>query len=107
MVWLSLCSTAGVTLAIAYLVDSFREISGDALVTLILIRNTMSFAVSYGITPWLDGLGLQNCFISVAFVALAICSIFLPVIWYGKRLRAAKRESYWNEVKIRIASKAY
>lgn len=66
----------------------------------------MSFAISYGITPWLDGLGLQNCFISVAFVALAICGTFLPMIWYGKRLRAAKRESYWAEVKIRIASKA-
>lgn len=107
MVGLSLCSTAGVTLAIAYLVDSFREISGDALVTVILIRNTMSFAVSYGITPWLDGLGLQNCFVSVAFVALAICGIFVPVVFYGKRLRAGKREDYWREVRIRIESKAY
>ncbi|KAM3467934.1 hypothetical protein MY5147_008432 [Beauveria neobassiana] len=106
MAILALCSCVGITLAIAYLVDSFREISGDALVTLILVRNTMSFAISYGITPWLDALGLQNCFISVAFVALAICSIFLPVIWYGKRLRAAKRESYWSEVKMRIASNA-
>ncbi|KAK8142471.1 hypothetical protein G3M48_008704, partial [Beauveria asiatica] len=106
MAILALCSCVGITLAIAYLVDSFREISGDALVTLILVRNTMSFAISYGITPWLNGLGLQNCFISVAFVALAICSIFLPVIWYGKRLRAAKRESYWSEVKMRIASNA-
>lgn len=107
MVWLSICSCAGVTLSIAYLVDSFREVSGDALVTLMLIRNTMSFAISYGITPWLDGLGMQNCFISVAFVALGICSIFLPIIWYGKKMRAAKRESYWREVKIRVESNAY
>ncbi|TQV93693.1 MFS transporter [Cordyceps javanica] len=107
MAILSLSSCIGITLSIAYLVDSFREISGDALVTLMLIRNTMSFAISYGITPWLEGLGMQNCFISVAFVALVICSIFLPVIWYGKRLRAAKRESYWNDVKIRIASNAF
>ncbi|KAM3506166.1 hypothetical protein MY11210_007660 [Beauveria gryllotalpidicola] len=106
MAILSLCSCVGITLSIAYLVDSFREISGEALVTLILVRNTMSFAISYGITPWLDGLGLQNCFISVAFVALAICSIFLPIIWYGKRLRAAKRKSYWSEVKMHIASNA-
>ncbi|OAA53550.1 MFS transporter [Cordyceps fumosorosea ARSEF 2679] len=107
MAILAFCSCVGITLSIAYLVDSFRDISGDALVTLILIRNTMSFAIGYGITPWLDHLGLQNCFISVAFVALAICSTFLPMIWYGKRLRAAKRESYWNEVKIRIASNEY
>lgn len=107
MAILSFCSCVGITLSIAYLVDSFREISGDALVTMILVRNTMSFAISYAITPWLDGLGLQNCFISVAFVALAICSIYLPVIKYGKPLRAAKRELYWEEVKMRIASNAY
>ncbi|OAA72972.1 MFS transporter [Akanthomyces lecanii RCEF 1005] len=107
MAFLAFCSSAGLTIAVAYLVDSFREISGDALVSVILIRNTMSFAIGYGITPWLDGLGLQNCFISVAFVALAICGTFLPMIWWGKRLRAAKRESYWTEVKVRVASKAY
>ncbi|OAQ96105.1 hypothetical protein LLEC1_07488 [Akanthomyces lecanii] len=107
MAFLAFCSSAGLTFSVAYLIDSFREISGDSLVSIILIRNTMSFAIGYGITPWLDGLGLQNCFISVAFVALVICSTFLPMIWWGKRLRAAKRGSYWNEVKIRVASKAY
>ncbi|TFA98379.1 hypothetical protein CCMA1212_009875 [Trichoderma ghanense] len=98
---LAACNTAGITLSIAYLVDSYREVSADGLASCIIIRNTMSFAVNYGITPWLDGLGLQNCFISVAFVALAICSTFLPVIWFGKRLRDLKRESYWREAKLR------
>ena len=31
--------------------------SGNALTSVILIRNTMSFAIGYGITPWLDNLG--------------------------------------------------
>ncbi|EGR44442.1 uncharacterized protein TRIREDRAFT_70319 [Trichoderma reesei QM6a] len=98
---LAACNTAGITLSIAYLVDSYREISADGLASCIIIRNTMSFAINYGITPWLDGLGLQNCFVSVAFVALAICSTFLPVIWFGKRLRNMKRESYWREANLR------
>ncbi|PTB63620.1 MFS general substrate transporter [Trichoderma citrinoviride] len=98
---LAACSTAGITLSIAYLVDSYREVSADGLASCIIIRNTMSFAINYGITPWLDGLGLQNCFISVAFVALAVCATFLPVIWFGKGLRNLKRESYWREAKLR------
>ncbi|KAL7815850.1 major facilitator superfamily domain-containing protein [Trichoderma gracile] len=98
---LAACSTAGITLSIAYLVDSYREVSADGLASCIIIRNTMSFAINYGITPWLEGMGLQNCFISVAFVALAICSTFLPVIWFGKRLRNLKRESYWRVAKPR------
>lgn len=96
------CSTVGVTLSLAYLVDSFREICGDAMSSVILIRNTMSFAIGYGITPWLDGLGLQNCFISVAFVALAVCLVFLPIIMFGKKLRKMKGDSYWREVQTRL-----
>jgi hypothetical protein len=30
------------------MIDSYHDISGDAIVTVILIRNTMSFAISYG-----------------------------------------------------------
>lgn len=66
----------------------------------------MSFAIGYAITPWLDSLGLQNCFISVAFVGLTICATFLIVIRFGKSWREAKREQYWNEVRIRLENKA-
>lgn len=41
-------STLGVTLSVNYLIDSYHDISGDAIVTVILVRNTMSFAISYG-----------------------------------------------------------
>ncbi|XDG03625.1 hypothetical protein ABKA04_003240 [Annulohypoxylon sp. FPYF3050] len=95
-------NTMGITLSVSYLVDTYRDISGDGLTTCILIRNSMSFAIGYGITPWLDGLGTQNCFISVAFVGLAICSVYLIMIKWGKKFREAKRVDYWNEVKKRI-----
>jgi hypothetical protein len=101
MLILAACSTAGVTLSVSYLVDSFRDISGDGLASIILVRNTMSFAIGYGITPWIESLGLRDCFLSVAFVGMAICAVFLPVIIWGKSLRARKRDSYWREVRIR------
>jgi MFS family permease len=41
-------SSVGVTLSVNYMIDSYHDISGDAIVTVILIRNTMSFAISYG-----------------------------------------------------------
>ncbi|KAI1098966.1 putative MFS transporter [Jackrogersella minutella] len=95
-------NTMGITLSVSYLIDTYRDLSGDALTTCILIRNTMSFAIGYGITPWLDNLGTQNCFINVAFVGLAICSVFLVMIKWGKKLREMKRVAYWQEVKKRI-----
>lgn len=45
---LSITSTMGVTLSVNYLVDSFHDISGDGMSTVIIIRNTMSFAIGYG-----------------------------------------------------------
>lgn len=45
---LAYTSSLGVTLSVNYMIDSYHEICGDAIVTVILIRNTMSFAVNYG-----------------------------------------------------------
>lgn len=38
----------GVQLSVSYCIDSYRELSGEAMVTVILVRNTMSFAIGYG-----------------------------------------------------------
>jgi serine/threonine kinase 16 len=48
MCLLAMTNTCGVTLSVNYLVDSYRELSGDAMATVILVRNTMSFAMGYG-----------------------------------------------------------
>ena len=41
-------NSVGLQLSISYCIDSYRELSGEAIVTVILIRNTMSFAIGYG-----------------------------------------------------------
>jgi hypothetical protein len=98
MACLAYTSSLGVTLSINYMIDSYHDISGDAIVAVILIRNTMSFAVNYGITPWLNNLGYQNCFLSAAFVGLAASSVFLVIIKFGKRLRIKSNSKYWSIV---------
>jgi MFS family permease len=98
MACLAYTSSLGVTLSINYMIDSYHDISGDAIVAVILIRNTMSFAVNYGITPWLTNLGYQNCFVSAAFVGLAASSVFLIMITFGKRLRVRSSSRYWSIV---------
>ncbi|KAH8648440.1 major facilitator superfamily domain-containing protein [Xylariales sp. PMI_506] len=95
-------NTMGVTLSVSYLVDTYRDVSGDALTTCILIRNTMSFAIGYAITPWVTNLGYRDCFVSAAFVGLAICSAFLVMVKWGKKFREAKRVEYWAQVRKRI-----
>ncbi|KIW17823.1 hypothetical protein PV08_05018 [Exophiala spinifera] len=95
---LACTTTFGVTLSVNYLIDSYHDISGDALVTVIIVRNTMSFAISYGITPWLTNLGYQNCFISAAFVGMAASSAFFIMIKFGKMFRVKSAARYWEIV---------
>ncbi|PWY72456.1 MFS transporter [Aspergillus sclerotioniger CBS 115572] len=98
MCFLALANTCGITLSVNYLVDSYRELSGDAMASVILVRNTMSFAMGYGITPWVNHLGYQNCFISAAFVGMACAAVFLVMIKWGKTFRIHSREKYWRIV---------
>lgn len=48
MATLAFSVTMGVSLSVNYMIDSYHDISGDAIVTVIIVRNTMSFAISYG-----------------------------------------------------------
>lgn len=45
---LATASGFGIVLSINYLVDTYHDISADAMTSVILVRNTMSFAISYG-----------------------------------------------------------
>ncbi|KAL2678828.1 hypothetical protein Neosp_009580 [[Neocosmospora] mangrovei] len=104
--------TCGVSLSVNYLTDSYQALSGDAITTVIVIRNTMSFAMGYGlvtvivfqtmkanalssVTPWIQNLGYQNCFISAAVIGLFASSAFLVMVKWGKSLRQASSERYW------------
>ena len=40
-------NTLGTVISISYCIDSYRELSGEAIVTVILVRNTMGFAIGY------------------------------------------------------------
>lgn len=89
------CSNSiGIQLSVSYCVDSYKSLSGEAMVTVIIIRNTMSFAVNYGITPWVEGMGYQNAFILAAFAGLAQVCTFFIVVWYGKGWRKASVPRY-------------
>ncbi|KAF9883789.1 hypothetical protein FE257_002773 [Aspergillus nanangensis] len=98
MCTLAMSNTCGITLSINYLIDSYGEISSDAMPSIMLVRNTMSFAMGYGLTPWISNMGYQNCFISAAFIGMACSGIFFLMTRFGKKFRTHTREKYWNIV---------
>ena len=74
------------------------------MVTVILVRNTMSFAINYGLTPWVTNLGLQNAFIVAAIAAVVQCATFLIFVKYGKILRRKSAPKYARYVESMAAT---
>lgn len=91
---IALCNAIGLSLSVSYAVDSYRDLAGEVIVTVILVRNTMSFAIGYGITPWVTGMGLQNAFIVAAFAGMAQCLTFLAMVKWGKGMRRRSAQKY-------------
>ncbi len=86
----------GGSIALSYNVDCFKDISGESTTSIIIIRNTLGFAVSYGITPWYGDMGLQNCFIMAGLLSLACTGTFLLMIWKGKHSVDGLRIDTWE-----------
>ncbi|KAH7132309.1 serine/threonine kinase 16 [Dendryphion nanum] len=84
---IAVTNTFGLQLSIAYCIDSYRALAGEAIITVILVRNTMSFAIGYGITPWVTNMGVRDCFITAAFVGLAQVLTVFGMIKWGRELR--------------------
>lgn len=87
-------NTTAVLLAVNYLIDTYRDMAGMAMTVIVIIRNTMYFAVAYGIQDWIDGMGLQNAYISCAFIGMAATAVFVPMIRYGKACRQRSTVPY-------------
>lgn len=86
----------GGSVALSYNVDCFKDISHESTTAIIIVRNTLGFAISYGITPWYTNMGLQNCFIMAGFLSLGCTGTFLFMIWKGKDLRRWSAPRYWK-----------
>ncbi|KAK6199526.1 MFS general substrate transporter [Scheffersomyces amazonensis] len=95
-----ICSTfpIGSAIAINYIIDCYKEVSGDGLVTMILIRNSMGFGFSYAVTPWLQAVGTQNLYIAIAFIGVFFWSLSFIMIAFGKKFRKSNAAAYWNLV---------
>lgn len=93
-----ICSTfpIGSAIAINYIIDCYKEVSGDGLVTMILVRNSMGFGFSYAVTPWLVAVGIQNLYIAIGLIGMAIWATSFLMIIFGKRFRKASAISYWK-----------
>jgi hypothetical protein len=90
---LGLGVTSTSDIALTYLVDSYPDIVGDALIGVAFIRNGLSTALVFGIPPWMND-GVYDMFVAAGCVSMAISFLYVPMIIWGKDLRAKTTQSY-------------
>ncbi|KUI63316.1 hypothetical protein VM1G_11063 [Cytospora mali] len=95
---LAMSNALCVSAALNYAISSYRELSGGMVVTCVLIRNTLSFAINYAITPWLEAMGYRNTYITVAVLGFVWNSSLFGMVRWGRKMREATAERYWRDV---------
>ncbi|KAM0326725.1 hypothetical protein ACHAQA_006598 [Verticillium albo-atrum] len=88
----------GGAIALAYTIDCFKEMAGESMMSVMIIRNTLGFGFNYSIDPWMESVGRQNCFITVSVIALVCTYSFLVMVFFGKSLRRTSARRYWKYV---------
>ncbi|KAI5236361.1 MFS general substrate transporter [Aureobasidium subglaciale] len=93
--------SVGGTVTMSYILDSYKEIDTQVVTTIILLRNTIGFGVSFGIQSWINGMGLQNCFIMIGCLSFAITMFALFFIAFGKKMRGWTTTRYQHLMKTK------
>ncbi|KAL1873120.1 hypothetical protein VTK73DRAFT_1081 [Phialemonium thermophilum] len=91
---ISFVTVVGVQVCVSYCIDSYRALSGEAIVTVILLRNNLLFGVNYGITPWVTNMGLRNAYILAACLVFVQVLSFFIMIKFGKSCRGKTVKLY-------------
>lgn len=92
MVGFGISVGGGVTMA--YILECYRDLAGEVVTTIILIRNIIGFGITFGVQPWIDGMGLQNTFLIMGSMSFAITGFSLFFIWKGKSVRKMTKDRY-------------
>ncbi|KAK8057938.1 MFS general substrate transporter [Apiospora saccharicola] len=90
--------TLCVSAALGYAMASYPELAGQMVTTCVLIRNTLSFAINYGITPWLQASGYLRVYCIVGGIGLVWNASLFVMTRYGRRLRVATAARYYRDV---------
>ncbi|KAJ5733147.1 hypothetical protein N7533_013594 [Penicillium manginii] len=84
--------------SLTLVIDSYRDITGDAFTAIAFLRNACSIGIPFAITPWIARNGLQNMFIACGFISFGVTLLAVPMIFWGKTARQALAVRYYRLV---------
>ncbi|RFU28298.1 hypothetical protein B7463_g8031, partial [Scytalidium lignicola] len=82
------------SVTLTYLTDSYKDIIGDALVGVTVVRNTFSTIFIFALSPWVRAVGIKWALITIILIACAVLSFFVVFLRWGKTFRARSAARY-------------
>ena len=76
------------TAVAAYLVDSHRQISGEAFAILGFVTKVFCMGLTFYITDWLVNSGIRNTMFTLGGITAALGISAIPMYIWGKRIRS-------------------
>ncbi|KAB8074902.1 major facilitator superfamily domain-containing protein [Aspergillus leporis] len=74
--------------AVTYSLDCYRPVTGEALVVIFTVRNTIGMLLSLYAADWIDRQGPAPVFGEMMAIQVASILLAIPLFFWGKRLRA-------------------
>jgi hypothetical protein len=94
----ALNGTICVSAALQYALNSYPELGSQLVTTCVLIRNTMSFAINFGITPWLQSSNYLTVYCILAGIGFLWNASLFVMTRYGRKIRESTAIRYWRDV---------
>jgi hypothetical protein len=109
--------TGVANIGMTYVMDSYYPIAAEALLLVNGLKNIVAFGYTYGVIPWVDGMGyaivrccpylpplifaianILQTFGTMAGIYVAIVGLAMPLYIFGDRIR------HWTSVNLRLIS---
>ncbi|PFH60570.1 hypothetical protein XA68_10737 [Ophiocordyceps unilateralis] len=87
-------STADLVLTV--IIDAYPDIISQSFVVIAFFRNIIGMAGVLSLTPWRQSMGTVHMFIVIAVLSLVVNGFALPLVIWGKRLRAKTAPRYYR-----------
>ncbi|KAI0021455.1 major facilitator superfamily domain-containing protein [Xylariomycetidae sp. FL0641] len=79
--------TQGTNICLVYVIDAYRPIAGEITLTVMGFKSLFGFLLSFYTNPWIDEIGYEASFGTMAAIAAFILLMWIPLFFYGKAIR--------------------
>ncbi|CAK4034862.1 mfs transporter [Lecanosticta acicola] len=86
---LSFSIAQATSVSLVYIVDAYRPVVGETVVTQLAFKSAFGFLLSFYTNPWIALDGYEDSFGAMAGISACILVLWIPLFLYGKRIRHA------------------